>query len=164
MGSDVPFFLVGGTALVQGRGEIIDKIPTFTQNSILLVNPSIHISTKNAFLNLHKKGLLSVKNSSTADNVMKDYLKGAENFNKFKNSFEIGLFSDYTFINDVKTIMLEEGAVFSALTGSGSTMFGIFDNSKKLENAKNRFLHRSEYNIYMVKPLDKLPGTEKRVI
>lgn len=157
LGSDVPFFLSSGTALVEGRGEKVTPINTIKGYTLILVNPGIHISTAEAFQKLGKNNDFTV-------NMVEEYYKGPQNFHIFKNSFEIALFSDYTFINDIKTIMENEGSLHCALSGSGSTMFGIFDDKKQAESALTRLSLNSSYRIFMVKPLSRYPEIIKREI
>lgn len=162
LGSDVPFFLGTGTSLVQGRGEIVSSINPILDYTVLIINPSIHISTKEAFEKLNKRNVLTEENSKKTEEILKEYSKGVNNFSIFKNSFEIALNSDYTFINSIKTGMLAEGALYAALSGSGSTMFGLFKSEIDAENAKRKLSSNSLYKIFIVKPLEDFPKIEKR--
>jgi len=163
LGSDVPFFLGSGTALVQGRGEIVTPLNTVKGYHVLVVNPSIHISTAKAFSLLNDAGVITENSSQNLDCIKDSYTQGIDNFSNFKNSFEIALFSDYTFINDIKTIMLEEGAAMAALSGSGSTMFGLFKHKSDSQRAKDRLTENRQYKIFIVEPLEDFPATEKIV-
>ncbi len=162
LGSDVPFFLGGGTSLVQGRGEVLSPIKPILDYTVLIVNPSIHISTGEAFKKLKNKNVLSTQNSNETKRILDNYSKGVDKFSIFKNSFEIALHSDYTFINSIKTVMLDEGASYAALSGSGSTMFGIYKNKSDAESAKRKLLFNRHYKIFIVKPIEDFPEIEKR--
>lgn len=164
LGSDVPFFLSAGTALVEGRGEVITPLNTIEDYYILLVNPGIHISTGMAFNKLSNKNKTTKLSEDFSKELVREYIKGPKNFYNFKNSFELALISDYTFINDIKNIMNGEGSLLSALSGSGSTMFGIFQNRTHAEKAFSVLSLNSLYNIFLVEPLSKYPKVSKRII
>lgn len=164
LGSDVPFFLGNGTALVQGRGEEVLNLETIKGFEVLLVNPGIHISTGKAFRTLSNSNISTKRSSEFSANIVAEYRKGINNFSIFKNSFEIALYSDYTFIKQIKEIMYKEGAILSALSGSGSTMFGIFPNQKNANRAVATLSKNKLYKIFMVKPIDKFPNVTKREI
>lgn len=163
LGSDVPFFLGDGTALVEGRGEVITPLKTIKDYYILLINPGIHISTKEAFHKLHEKVDLNNKSEEFSNNITKIYNKGFKKFSIYKNSFELALFRDYTFINEIKVLLNSEGSLHSSLSGSGSTMFGIFDNLETAQKAKNRISNLNLYTSFLVEPLEEFPKIEKRV-
>ena len=86
-----------------------------------------------------------------------DYDIGINKFSKFKNNFEIALESDYNFISDIRSIILDTGEVYAALSGSGSTMFGIYSNFKEAENARKVISENSTYKLFTVKPIDEFP-------
>lgn len=163
LGSDIPFFLKSPTSMVQGRGEHVDSIETVEGYYILTVNPRIHISTKEAFSELYKNGGIEPKNSALANNLISLYKKGVKYFHNYKNSFEIAMQSDYTFIQDIKTILKECNCDYASLTGSGSTMFGIFTNYDEALRAK-KVLSQKNYIIKLVKPLSYFPEVERRLV
>lgn len=162
LGSDVPFFFKAPTAMVEGRGELITPISTMSDYYILLVNPGIHISTAKAFNQLKEINAYEPKSPSLATEQISIYYKGVNYFSFFKNSFEFALHSDYTFISSVEETMISEGALFAALSGSGSTMFGIFKSRKQAESAINSFSQNKHYKIFLVEPLTELPKIKKR--
>lgn len=152
VGSDVPFFLNYPTALVRGRGEVIDKVETLDSYYILLVNPGIHISTGKAFKAVSDMGLNEEENEELAYKLIENYGKGVNYFHNFKNSFENALLKDYNFIIDIETELNHLGADFVSLSGSGSTMFGIFTNFEAAKKAEE-VLSIKNYKINLVKPL-----------
>jgi len=158
LGSDVPFFLGSGTGLVEGRGEIITPLKTDYSYYILLVNPSIHISTKEAFAKLRKNTEKNCFSEQNRADLINNYLKGVDFFQYFKNSFEIELFSEYNFINEIKMVMLSGGASHASLSGSGSTMFGVFKDYERALNVENILSKNHSYNTYIVKPIGEFPN------
>jgi len=129
LGSDVPFFLEPYPCFSSSRGEIRKNIQLRLSQPILIVNPGIHISTKWAFENLkltsHKKSLeeLCEHNSVTIDDIN----------NYAVNDFEKVVFEEYPEIKSIKIKLNNSGADFVSMTGTGSTVYGVFSN---LENAR----------------------------
>jgi 4-diphosphocytidyl-2-C-methyl-D-erythritol kinase len=127
LGSDCPFFITNKPVFVGGRGEVFEKIELDLKGKfILMVNPSIHISTAEAYCN--------VKNYSKAG-VLKNNLENIpiENWReKIKNDFEEPLFKKYPAIALIKKNLYQKGAIYASMTGSGASVYGIFD--KKIES------------------------------
>lgn len=137
-GSDINFFLLGGVKLVQGRGEKISPQPCNLKLAyILLVNPRISISSteayaavtparshENAFLNMQK----ALNNHDTSLLCQNLY-----------NALEKEIMTKYEKINFIKQKLTRMGAQGSLMSGSGSTVFAIFNNRRKLKQADDYF-------------------------
>lgn len=135
LGSDVPYFLNPVPAFAESRGEKISPINLKIDKPILIVNPGIHISTKWAFGHIKPyqpkvslKSLISYKEISTDD------LKQIA-----ANDFEEVVFAEYPEIKNIKEVMIASGAIISMMTGTGSTVFGIFENNKAAKVAALKF-------------------------
>ena len=135
LGSDVPFFLNPVTSFAESRGELLVPLKFNINFPILLVNPDIHISTKEAFENI------------TPINEHINYLEISA-FSKrklfklssmLKNDFEEYIFPKYPKIREIKTQLQEMGAFFSLLSGTGSTVYGIFEKLTDAEKAEDYF-------------------------
>ncbi len=141
LGSDVPFFLTGKPAYATGRGEKLVLLPRFRiKGKILLVNPGIHISTPWAFKEL------SVRKSKRA------MLKGIKNFDPAEpklmiNDFERVVFKKYPEIENLKLDMIAFGAEYALMSGSGSTVYGMF-RGKQIEDAK-KYFNRKGYKVFI---------------
>jgi 4-diphosphocytidyl-2-C-methyl-D-erythritol kinase len=124
IGSDVPFFMLGKPAYAAGRGEKLTPLPGFRiRGKILLVNPGIHISTPWAFKEL------GIKNRRRT--ILKTSAKFDPNDPKLMiNDFERVVFKKFPEIEKIKMDMLRLGASFSLMSGSGSTIYGVFSSSK----------------------------------
>ncbi|MDD5131089.1 MAG: 4-(cytidine 5'-diphospho)-2-C-methyl-D-erythritol kinase [bacterium] len=142
LGSDVPFFISGGTALAQGRGErltIWPKIPSFR---VVLVKPFIGISTawayKNLKINLTKqpKSIKIIHNSlrKKCFDQLKEYLQ---------NDLESVCISKYPLILEIKHRLLVSGAAAALMSGSGSTVFGLV-TSRTAENRIKEVFSRAK--------------------
>lgn len=148
LGSDVPFFLLNKACYAEGRGEKMSLLQEFKLDyNILIINPNLHISTKWAFEKLNLK---------TGQNK-ECILKGIQIFDlnktdKFKNDFEEIVFEKYNTLSEIKKDLIREGAVYASMSGSGATMFGLFDKNngsalikcRDYYNSKNYFTFISE--------------------
>ena len=121
LGSDCPFFLLNTPCFASGRGEILNEIPVdLSSYKIILINPGIHINTGWAFSQitpvLHKGSILET------------ILQPVETWKTIlKNDFEIPVFSAHPEIKEIKEALYKQGALYAAMSGSGSTVFGIFN-------------------------------------
>lgn len=115
LGSDCPFFIDNIPSFVQGRGEVINPSPLdLSGKYILLINNGTHISTKEAFWNLKPEK----KNFPT-------------DLSEMSNDFEKTIFPGHPGLAQIKKDMLESGAHYASLTGTGSTIYGLFDEKPK---------------------------------
>ena len=142
IGADVPFFIRGGTQLGEETGFKLTKIAKKLEVVILLVVPKVSISTKWAYSQIKNK--LKSDNSILrfADLMRKDFLS----FKFFENDFEKIVIPAYPEIGSIKNRMLDSGANFASLSGSGSTVFGVFDNKATAKDAESYF-HNSHLTI-----------------
>lgn len=132
LGSDCPFFLLNQPAKATGRGEelVPIELPQLKGKTILLANPGIHISTAWAFaqLDLSKE----VADFSAIENLPLEQWKGI-----LLNDFEPVVFQQHPEIEAIREKFYSMGAVYAAMTGTGSTVYGIFDTPPK--NWKQQF-------------------------
>ena len=127
LGSDVPFFLLGGTAYATGRGEKLTALPPMQGIPLLLVLPEERVLTKEAFAR--------VTRYSPALGI-DDYTRG---FETFTNDFEEPVFALLPQLRALKQRLYESGATFAAMSGSGSTLFGAFASEQERDAAAARF-------------------------
>lgn len=130
LGSDVPFCLYGGTALAEGRGEVLTDLPPIPDCGILIVKPDFSVSTPVLFAELDKRGSVNSTNTEALLNaLLSDQVKrGAEWVpgplgNVFKEAlppFQRGV------VEGVEGALLNSGASFVTMTGTGSAVFGVF--------------------------------------
>lgn len=121
LGSDCPFFIINKPCLATGRGEMLEEIAVdLSAYKIVLINPGIHINTGWAFSNITPaQPARSIKEIIHQPvNTWKDELK---------NDFESAVFTAHPAIKEIKEALYTQGAVYAAMSGSGSTVFGIFE-------------------------------------
>ena len=149
LGSDVPFFLFGKSAYGTSRGEKLTLLPKFKISyNILIINPRIHISTEWAYNALKVK---SEKSKAKKGKIQK--LKQIKKFSIkdkdiFQNEFENVVINKYPSIGKIKKRMYKEGAAFSLMSGSGSTVFGFFD---KNINRASKYFKEKGYKVFVIR-------------
>ena len=126
LGSDCPFFIYNKPCFATGRGEIIEPVEIdLSAYKFLIVNPGIHISTKQAFSELTPfiPSISIKKTIKQPINAWKDSIK---------NDFESAVFKNFPEIKEIKNELYKSGAVYASMTGSGSTVFGIFEKKNNI--------------------------------
>jgi 4-diphosphocytidyl-2-C-methyl-D-erythritol kinase len=124
LGSDCPFFLVNKPSLAYGRGEILTPIPiSLAGYKMLVVNPGIHINTKEIF-----KEIVPTIPTKKISEIIKQPVETWKD--KLKNDFEKIVFPKHPEISDIKDQMYSNGAIYASMTGTGSTIFGIFKTAE----------------------------------
>lgn len=139
IGADIPFCLLGGTAKAQGIGDRLTKLKPFKEKYILLGNPGIEVSSADAYnkINLNKDRLNIDKLIICMGN--EDLKCVAKNM---KNAMEPGIIKEYPVISQIKDIMIDNGALGALMSGSGPTVFGLFEDQDKMLFAKNKLLEK----------------------
>lgn len=134
IGADVPFCIKGGTQLSEGIGEILTTLPTPPQVILLIAKPDIDVSTKMVYEALDSKPISSHPDVDGMINAISN-LDLAKISQLLGNVLENVTVDMYPIINDIKKLMNENGALNSLMSGSGPTVFGLFD-PKDNKNAK----------------------------
>ncbi len=149
--SDSAFFVSGGLQFGTQRGEKLDVIQNIKiPKHILLVHPGIKISTKEAFSHL-KNHLLNENMDINLSQLLKELNNYTFNSKLFKNDFEMYVFETHPEIGAIKLKILDFGAKYASLSGTGSTVFGIFSSKKDLLKAQSFF--SPQYSTYYVNPI-----------
>lgn len=139
IGADVPFFFYGGTSLGSGIGTEITNVKDINENYILLITPDISISTVEAYRNLNALYLTKKDQKSilTVCRTQADRLFDSD-FQLF-NDFEKSVFKKNPEIKLIKDKLLSLNAKNALMSGSGASVFGIFDNEEKRQIAFDAF-------------------------
>jgi len=155
IGADVAFCYIGGLAICEGIGEKIQKIERKIDAWIVLVNDGTHVETGSAYKSL-EVGINSEKNQKVVDEKKEGIINGlnetvvSEFSHYFVNDFEKTVFRDFLNLGLLKTKLISIGADFSLMSGSGSTVYGLFANE---EDARGAFvqLEKSFDNVKLTK-------------
>jgi len=146
LGSDVPFFLNPVPVFAESRGEKMQPLNISINYPIIIVNPGINISTGFAFSKIYPV-VPVVKLSAVFSRSSIDLKLMRE---KVKNDFEEIIFKEYPLVGQIKFKLYELGAEFALMTGSGSSVFGIFNNLQKASFAEDYF--KQKYFTYLNNP------------
>lgn len=123
LGSDCPFFINNTPCFATGRGEILEPVPLdLSPYTFVLINPGIHINTGWAFSQLTPE-----KPSQKLIDLIKQPVSEWKNL--IRNDFEMPVLKQYSQIAAIKNEMYTKGALFAAMTGTGSTVYGIFEKN-----------------------------------
>jgi 4-diphosphocytidyl-2-C-methyl-D-erythritol kinase len=142
LGSDVPFFLVGGTALGIGRGTELFELPELKPQPLLLICPGVHVSTAAAYSALGR-GLTVTKPSSRMKSfrayvrLLGEVRSASAASSLSVNDFETAVFGQHPLLRALPGRLKKSGATGAAMTGSGSAIFGLFDFDEQRDRAKN---------------------------
>lgn len=155
LGSDVPFFLCGGTALGTGRGELIEALADAHEANMLIVTPNIAVSTPEAFARLKASTLTSGELESTLTVCRNEVGNFDPRHSVLINDFSGTVFSAFPEIKRVKDTLLELGAVTAALSGSGASVFAIFDKKETRQAAEKALDHESTWRKFAVSTISR---------
>jgi 4-diphosphocytidyl-2-C-methyl-D-erythritol kinase len=158
IGSDVPFFFSGGQALVSGRGDKVVDTDFPTEYKMVLVCAKIAIATAAAYAALkmdltRAKKPFKLKSSGTLDEFV-------ESLRLSGNDFEEIQFRAYPDLGRMREFLLKQGALMARMSGSGSTMFGIFRKTSQVEVVKP--FNGRDWRLYTVVPIS-LPRQDQLV-
>ena len=147
IGMDVPFFLKGKLQYAENMGDKLSILPDlFKSYYFLLVYPEIIIPTQWAYLNIKKQ--LPIKKLHY--NLLA--LKTPLNWGVFENDFEEVVIPRYPEIGEIKQKMIENNAIYSSLSGSGSTVFGIYETLESAILTREK-IKNSKYQTIVTQPV-----------
>ncbi|MBL4665196.1 MAG: 4-(cytidine 5'-diphospho)-2-C-methyl-D-erythritol kinase [Nitrospinaceae bacterium] len=153
LGSDVPFFLMSPCAIGTGKGEILQPVANPISFYILMIYPGFPIATPWVYSNLKLKLTKSENNISILTNFIlrSEFAQlGAALY----NDLEPVVFKRYPEILEIKDELLNSGAEGALLSGSGSTVFGIFDNPEIAKKALARFTE-GRHRVFLAKSINR---------
>ncbi len=154
IGSDVPFFLYGGTAYGMGRGEKLNQINDFSAKFMVIVTPKISVSTAWAYDSLEAERLTSgglIRNLSVCR-----FASGVALFRQsmMRNDFESLIYSRFPEIERIK-VRLESLGASAMLSGSGASVFGIFENEETRQTALKALGDQADWRSFAVATISR---------
>ena len=162
LGADIPYCIMGGTALSEGIGEELTRLPDIPECAFLVVKPRISVSTAEAYGGYDalaeafesgtgkKTRIIHPDVDGQVDALYAGNLKGVTD--RFLNVLEYVTAEKYPVIGELENIMLDFGALNAMMSGSGPTVFGIFDDIEKAEAAAEEIETRDMSDqIFVVK-------------
>ena len=132
LGSDCPFFIQNTPKLVTGRGEIMEEISVDLSGKwLVLVYPNIHISTQEAYAGVTPNAPIQ-----ELKQVLSDHSRWKD---ELTNDFEKSVFEKHPLLEEIKQSLYAKGAFYAAMSGSGSSVFGLFDQQPDFEKSDKSF-------------------------
>ncbi|MBZ5499013.1 MAG: 4-(cytidine 5'-diphospho)-2-C-methyl-D-erythritol kinase [Acidobacteriia bacterium] len=154
IGSDVPFFLQGGTALGIGRGEEIYPLPELRPAHLVVVYPGIQISTAAAYQSLSLL-LTSRQNANKIQDFCGRLKDGSGCPAEIFNDFETSILPAYPAVKEAKHFLNQRGATATLLSGSGSSVFGFFSDEESALAASRSSDARESWRVFPTKTLSR---------
>ncbi|MDA8426027.1 MAG: 4-(cytidine 5'-diphospho)-2-C-methyl-D-erythritol kinase [Treponema sp.] len=159
VGSDVPFFVEGGCALVSGRGERVDRMVSREDFALAIHFPGFPMGSAEAYRLLDRMRPEDSGEADPAAEVLKAAYYEDPKLWPFANSFEPFVAVDHPAIAAIRSKMSELGAFFSAMSGSGSSVFGVFPTARAARQAV-KSLESFGGSSYLAFPLARLPALD----
>ena len=134
LGADVPYCVTGGTALSEGIGEILTRLPDVPRGYVLVAKPGINVSTKFVYTNLKLDQLEKHPDIDAQIEAIRrqDFVQMAR---LMGNVLETVTIPEYPVVQEIKDFMMDCGAVNAMMSGSGPTVFGLYTNQIQAEKA-----------------------------
>lgn len=154
LGADVPFFLGGPTAVGRGIGDVLEPLPPPDPVSVLLVNPGMEVSTRWAYESV-RIGLTREKTAFKIAPSGFGFLQEGRFDFEAVNDLESAVMERYPVLLEIKTRLLAAGALFALMSGSGPTVFGVFPDAEKAEEADRSIRHENWTN-FLVRTIGRL--------
>jgi len=148
LGSDVPFFLLGGRAAAAGRGTEIYPLPDLTSAPALVIAPDIHVSTASAYRSLNRGELTTELLQNNIDSFLAHVW--SRGFGRGVNDFEEAVFREHPRLGTLKRKLTKVGADPAMLSGSGSSLFGIFSGRTQRDRAIQSFRRETVFPVSLV--------------
>jgi len=147
LGADIPFCIMGGTVLASGIGEKLKRLKTLPRMKLLIVKPRIGLSTRKVYESLDIEGLNKTgfkhrdvrEMVSIIESDKNDKEKIDEIAKSLNNILEVPSIRLLPFISDIKKIMMENNCLGALMSGSGTAIFGIYENDEDILKTKEIF-------------------------
>lgn len=150
LGSDCPFFIINKPCIAYGRGEQLEEIEVdLSHYGFLLVHPGIHVNTAEAF-----SGINPAEPAKSVRTIIQQPIKTWKD--ELINDFETTVFSKHPDIKSIKELLYSKGAVYASMSGSGSTVYGIFEDQSSLASASKAF--KSSGSVTICNPPSSVRG------
>jgi 4-diphosphocytidyl-2-C-methyl-D-erythritol kinase len=155
IGSDVPFFINGGAAFVKGRGDLVEMKDVSAEHHLVLVKPPFGVSAGWAYSNLEKgnSDIVGAEDMIKALNSRDFKLLGK----LMKNDLEAPVLNEHSALGEIKNALIKSGAQAALMSGSGSTVFGVYEDHKTALKAMQG-LGEKFGSDYLVVKVESIPS------
>ena len=155
LGADVPFFLRGGRCLGTGTGTTISVLPDGPKEHLIVVTPNATVATANAYASLNAASLTTSKSASILSSSLAELNSADSRQWPLHNDFEGVIFEIEPEIKRVKDALLEAGARGALLAGSGSSVFGVFDDKAARDRGVDNLRGEAGWKVFSCETLSR---------
>jgi len=151
IGTDVPFFLYGGSMLATGTGTTLSALPESGAHSLIIIAPNVSVSTRDAYSSLQAASLTSGTSEfilSSSQNALVSDDSSQWLRSDFANDFESVIFDIHPETRRAKDLLLRAGAMAALMTGSGSSVLGVFADDKRQQQALEKIQGEAGWRIF----------------
>lgn len=155
LGADVPFFLVGGRCLGTGTGTTISTLPDGPKQHLIVVTPNASVATADAYASLNAGSLTTSESASILSSSLAELNSADSRQWPLHNDFEGVIFEIEPEIKRVKDALLEAGARGALLAGSGSSVFGVFDDQAARDRVVDNLRGEAGWKVFSCETLSR---------
>ncbi len=148
LGADVPFFLTGGCAEGRGTGTDLCAVADTSQRHLIVITPNAAVSTATAYASLNRGSLTTSESASILSSSFARPVSGDSGQWSLHNDFEVVIFEIEPEIRRAKVALLDAGARGALLAGSGSSVFGIFDDEAARDRALGNLRSEAGWRVF----------------
>ncbi|HEX5966823.1 MAG TPA: 4-(cytidine 5'-diphospho)-2-C-methyl-D-erythritol kinase [Pyrinomonadaceae bacterium] len=155
IGADVPFFLIGGSAEARGTGTDLCSVADAPQKHLIVITPNAAVSTADAYASLNRGSLTTSESASILSSSFARPVSDDSGQWSLHNDFEVTIFEIEPEIRRAKMALLEAGARGALLAGSGSSVFGIFDDEAARDRALGELRSEAGWRTFSCRTLSR---------
>jgi 4-diphosphocytidyl-2-C-methyl-D-erythritol kinase len=155
LGADVPFFFVGGRGLGTGTGTRVSALPDGPETHVLVVSPNAVVSTASAYASLNAASLTTSESASILSSSLAELNSADSRQWPLQNDFEKVIFEIEPEIERAKSALLEAGARGALLAGSGSSVFGVFEDEAARDRAVDNLRCEAGWKVFSCHTLSR---------
>lgn len=155
LGADVPFFLVGGRCLATGTGTTVTALPDEPRQHLIVATPNAKIATASAYAALNAGSLTTSDSDSILSSFVADRFSADSGLWPLCNDFERVIFEIEPEIERAKNALLEAGARGALLSGSGSSVFGVFADAEARDRARESLRSEEGWRVFSCHTLSR---------
>ena len=155
LGVDVPFFLVGGRCIGIGTGSIVKPVHDSPKRHLIIVTPNAKVATASAYAALNAASLTTSESNSILSSSLADMFSAGSGRGPLQNDFEGVIFEIEPEIERAKMALLDAGARGALLAGSGSSVFGVFDDEVARDRALDNLKCEAGWRVFSCETISR---------
>jgi 4-diphosphocytidyl-2-C-methyl-D-erythritol kinase len=155
-GADVPFFLIGGQCAATGTGTTLTPLPDGPKQYLIVITPNARVSTASAYAALNVASLTTSESNFILSSSLADLFSAGSGRWPLRNDFEGVIFEIEPEIERAKVALLDAGARGALLAGSGSSVFGVFDDEAARDRALDNLKCEAGWRVFSCETVSRV--------